>query len=66
MNIVIVCIFYWEGFVKKNIFFVKFVKGILRKDSFFIGLYDFNLIYNIIVMFEYNELIVVKWEWLNN
>lgn len=66
MNIVIVCIFYWEGFVKKNIIFVKFVNSILRKDSFFIGLYDFNLIYNIIVMFEYNELIVVKWEWLNN
>lgn len=51
---------------KKNIIFVKFVKGILRKDSFFIGLHDFNLIHNIIAMLEYNELIAAKREWLNN
>lgn len=51
---------------KKNIIFVKFVNGILRKDSFFIGLHDFNLIHNIIAMLEYNELIAAKREWLNN
>lgn len=51
---------------KKNIIFVKFVKGILRKDSFFIGLHDFNLIHNIIAMLEYNQLKAAKREWLNN
>lgn len=44
---------------KKNIIFVKFVNGILREDSFFIGLHDFNHIC-------YNELISAKREWLNN